>query len=157
MITSLPELLARGATLLGGKPTSLPVDILQSTTEGQEPKAPPLGSHSTPLPTANPIRPHPPKAEGQVSMTMEVRELLSQVALDTSGHASGSSTPKGLEPVVLVTPLPPKWEDLTKLVDMSSQVSTLDDAEMEDPSLEEIPPLPLLQLEPQGPVAMPLP
>ena len=31
MITSLPELLAKGATLLGGKPAPLPVDILQST------------------------------------------------------------------------------------------------------------------------------
>ena len=41
--------------------------------------------------------------------------------------------------MVLVTPLPPNWEDLAKLVDTSSQVSTPDDAEMEDPSLEEIP------------------
>ena len=93
MITSSPELLARGATLLRGKPASLPVDFLQSTTKGQEPKAPLFGSHLTPIPTASPIRAHPPKAEGQVSMTMEVRELLSWVALDTSGHASGSSTP----------------------------------------------------------------
>ena len=38
--------------------------------------------------------------------------------------------------MVLVTPLPPKWEDLAKLVDTSSQVSTPDDTEMEDPSLE---------------------
>ena len=66
-------------------------------------------------------------------MTMEVRELLSNVALETYGHASGSSTPKRLEPVVLVTPLPPKWEDLSKPVDTSSQVSTADDAEMEIP------------------------
>ena len=72
-------------------------------------------------------------------MTMEVREPLSQVALDTSRHASGSSTPKGLEPMVLVTPLPPKLEDLAKLVDTSSQVSAPDDSEIEDPSLEEIP------------------
>ena len=70
---------------------------------------------------------------------MEMRELLSQVALDTSGHASGSSTPKRLEPVVLVTPLPPKWEEFARPVDMSSQMSAPDDAEMEDPSLEEIP------------------
>ena len=44
-----------------------------------------------------------------------------------------------LEPMVLVTPLPPKWQDLAKLVDTSSQVSTPDDAEMEDLSLEDIP------------------
>ena len=139
MITSLPELLAQGATLLGGEPAPLPVDILQSTTKGQEPEVLPFGGHSSPIPTASPIRAHPPKAEGQVSMTMEVRELLSQVALDTSGHTSGSSTPKRLEPVVLVTPLPPKQKDLARLVDTSSQVSAPDDAEMEDPSLEEIP------------------
>ena len=72
-------------------------------------------------------------------MTMEMRELLSWVALDTSGPASGSSTPKRLEPMALVTPLPPKWEDLTRLVDTSSQVSAPDNAEMENPSLEEIP------------------
>ena len=124
--------------MLRGKPASLPVDILQSTTKQQEPKALPLGSHSTPIPTSSPTRAHPPKVEGQVSMTMEVRELLSKTALDTSGHASGSSTPKRLEPMVLVTPLPPKWEDLTKPVDTSLQVSTPDDAEMEDLSLEEI-------------------
>ena len=85
MIMSLPELLARGTTLLRDKQAFLPMDILQSTTKGQDPKALPFGSHSTPIPTASSIRAHPPKAEGQVSMTMEVRELLSWVALDTSG------------------------------------------------------------------------
>ena len=38
-------------------------------------------------------------------MTMEVRELLSQVGLDMSGHAPGNSTLKRLEPMVLVIPL----------------------------------------------------
>ena len=56
-------------------------------------------------------------------MTMEVRELLFWVGLDTSGHASGHSTPKRLEPMVLVTPLPTKPEDFTQPVDTSSQVS----------------------------------
>ena len=72
-------------------------------------------------------------------MTMELRELLSWAALDTSEQASGSSTLKQLEPMVLVTPLSPKWEDLVRLVDTSSQVSALDDAEIEDSSLKEIP------------------
>ena len=72
-------------------------------------------------------------------MTMEVRELLSWVGLDTSEHASGNSTPKRLEPMVLVTSLPAKTEDFPPSVDTSSQVSTPDDAEMEDASLEEIP------------------
>ena len=72
-------------------------------------------------------------------MTMEVRELLSQVGLDTSEHASGSPTLKRWEPVGPVTTLPTNLEDFPKPVDMSSQVSTPDDAEMEDASLEEIP------------------
>ena len=40
--------------------------------------------------------------------------------------------------MVLVTPLPTKLEDFLWPVDTSSQVSTLDDADMEDASLEEI-------------------
>ena len=72
-------------------------------------------------------------------MTMEVRELLFQVGLDTSEHTSGNFTPKRLEPMVLIMPLPTKLEDFPQPVDTSSQVSTPDDAEMEDASLEEIP------------------
>ena len=36
VITSLPKLLAKGMTMLGGKPVYLSVVILQSTTKGQE-------------------------------------------------------------------------------------------------------------------------
>ena len=98
VITSLPRLLAKGTTMLRGEPIYLPVDIPQSTMKGQESKAPSPGNHSIPIMTAGPIRAPLPKAEGQVSMTMEVRELLSQVVLDTSGHASGGFTPKRLYP-----------------------------------------------------------
>ena len=42
--------------MLRGEPIYLPVDILQSTTKGQEPKAPSLGSHSILILTASPIR-----------------------------------------------------------------------------------------------------
>ena len=107
--------------------------------EGPELKSPPLGSHPLSILIRSPVRPPLPKVEGEVSMTTGVRELLSQVALDTSEHASGSSTTKRWEPMVLVTPLPTKPEDFSKPVDMSSQVSALNDAEMEDTSLEEIP------------------
>ena len=131
--------MAKGINLLGGEPIYLKVDILQPPTEGPELKALPLSSHSPSTLTASPARPPPPKAEGEVSMTMEVRELLSQVGLDTSEHASGSSTPKRQEPVVLVIPLLTKLEDFPKPVDMSSQVSAPNDAEMEDTSLEEVP------------------
>ena len=103
---SLPGSLAKDATMLRGKPIYLPVDIPQSTAKGQESKAPSPGSHSIPILTASPIRVPPSKVEGQVSMTTEVRKLLSWEVLDTSGHVSGSSTPKRLEPMILVTPLP---------------------------------------------------
>ena len=138
MISSLPELLAKDTTMLRGKPIYLPVDIPQSTAKGQETKALSLGGHSNPIPTTSPIRALLPMAEGQVSMTTEVRELLSWVVLETSGHASGSSTPKRLEPMVLVTPLPPKKEDFSKPVDMSSQMSAPDATKMDDPTPEEI-------------------
>ena len=100
--------------------------------EGPELKALPLSGHSPSTLIASPVRPSLPKVEGEVSMTMEVRELPSLVWLDTSEHASWSSTPKRQEPVVLVTPLLSKPEDFPKPVDTSSQVSTPDNAEMED-------------------------
>ena len=77
VITSSPELLAKGLTMLGSKPIYLLVDILQSAMKGQESKAPSPGGHSIPILTASHIRAPPSKAEGQVSMTTEVRELLS--------------------------------------------------------------------------------
>ena len=119
VIASPPELLAKGANLLGGKPIYLKVDILQSVMEGPKLNVPPPGSQSSLL-SASPIRAPLPKAEGEVSMTMEVRQLLSWVGLDMSGHASGNSTPKRLEPVVLVIPLPTKLEDFLWPVNTSS-------------------------------------
>ena len=109
--------MAKGINLLSSDPVYLKVNILQSKTQGPELKALPLSSHSPSTLVASPIRPPLPKAEGEVSMTMEVRELLSQVGLDTSEHASGSSTPKRQEPVVLVTPLTTKPEDFPKPVE----------------------------------------
>ena len=108
LITSPLEPMAKGINLLSSKPIYLKVDIPQTNTEGPELKAPPLGSHSPSTSIASPVRPPLLKAEGEVSMTMEVRELLSQVGSGTSEHASGSSTPKRQELVVLVTPLPTK-------------------------------------------------
>ena len=102
---------AKGVNLLRDKSIYLKVDILQSIAEGPELKALPLSSHSSSILITSPIRPPPPKVEGEISMTMEVRELLSWAVLDTSEHISGSSTPKRQEPMVLVTPLPTKLED----------------------------------------------
>ena len=79
--------------------------------------------------------------ESQVSMTMEVSELLSWVALDTSSQALGCSTPK--RPGSLASGAPPLLlESSVKPVDTSSQVSPQasipDDAKPDDPTPEEI-------------------
>ena len=71
-------------------------------------------------------------------MTIDVSELLSQAVLDTSGIASGSSTPKRPGFLALATPLPLKPEDSAKLVDTSSQVSAPEDVEMDNLTLEEV-------------------
>ena len=131
--------MARGTNLLGGKPIYLKVDIPQPSTEEPELKALPLGGYSSSTLIPSPVRAPLLKAEGEVSMTMEVRELLSGVILDTSGQASRNSTPKRLNPMVVLTPPPPKMGDFPRLVDTSSQVSAPDDAEMGGTSLEEIP------------------
>ena len=95
VITSLPKLLAKGTTMLRGKPIYLPVDILQSSAKGQESKALSPGSHSIPILTASPIRAPLLKTAGWVSMTMEVRELLSWVALDISRQVLGVPLQRG--------------------------------------------------------------
>ena len=71
-------------------------------------------------------------------MTMEVSKLLLRAVLDTSGLASGSSTPKRPGPLALATTLSLKPENSTKPVDTSSQVRAPDDMEMDDPTQEEI-------------------
>ena len=81
--------------MLRGEPIYLSVDILQSAAKGQKPKAPTPGRHSIPILTTSPIRAPPSKAEGQVSMKMEVRELLSKVALDMSGQVLGAPPLRG--------------------------------------------------------------
>ena len=113
-------------------------DLSQSTTKEQESKALSLGSGVSPSLAASPTRALPPKAEGQISMTMEVSKLLSRAALNTSGLASRSSTPKRPGSLALATPLPVKLGDSAKQVDASSQGSISDDAEMDDPTLKEI-------------------
>ena len=77
VITTLPESLSKGMTLLEGKSTFLHVDLSQSATKEQEPRTLSPGSGLSPTPAINPTRAFPPKVEGQISMTMEVSELLS--------------------------------------------------------------------------------
>ena len=107
VIASLPRSLARGTNLLGGKPIYLKVGIPQSMAEGPELTVPPSDICPSIL-MASSIKATPPKVEREISMTMEVRELLSQAVLDTSGHVSVNSTPKRLNPMVVLTPLPHK-------------------------------------------------
>ena len=147
VILTIPESLSNGVTMLEGKSTFLQVDLSQSTTKEQEPRTLSPGSGLSPTPAAGPTRAYLPKVEGQISMTMEVSELLSWAALDTSGLVSGSSTPKRSGSLATAEPL--TLEDSTKLVDTSCQVSSPGDAEMDDPPGAD-PSLSTSQLKPWG-------
>ena len=149
--TSLPESLSKGVTMLEGESTLLQVDLLQSATKGF--KVLSLGGCSNTTPAASPTWASPPKTESQVSMTMEVSKLLSQVALDTSSQALGGSTPKRPVSLALASSFPLKPDDSTKLVDSSSQVSIPDKEEVDNPMLivlqraAAMPPLEVTQLQ----------
>ena len=75
-------------------------------------------------------------------MTTEVRELLTWAVLDMSRHGSMNSTPKRLNPKVVLTPLAHQLGDISSPVDTSSQVGAPDDVKMGEASLEEIPAVP---------------
>ena len=76
IITSLPESLANDISLTGGKSIYLEIDILQSMAEEPDQKALPIGKCSTIIITS-PHKTNPPPKSGEVSMTMEVRNVLS--------------------------------------------------------------------------------
>ena len=84
---------------------------------------------------ASPHKSTPPKLEGEGSMTREVRDLLSRVILEMSGHGSESSTPRRPHPAVILMPPSHQPKELLQPVDTLSQVST----EMSEVSLEGIP------------------
>ena len=137
IIVSLPESLVNSTSLTGGGSVYLEVDILQPIVEEPDWKALPLGRCSSIL-IASPLKTTPPKPEREVSMTMEVRNLLSRAMLDMPGHVLRNLTPKRPNPVVVLTPPSHKLRDLPRLADMSSQLSTPDDAEMAEASLEKV-------------------
>ena len=83
---------------------------------------------------SQPSQVHPPISEGEGSMTLEVRNILSQAMLEMSGCRSKSLTLERPNPVVIPMPLPQKSKELLQPVDTSSQVS----AEMAEASLEGI-------------------
>ena len=138
VVTTLPKSLANGISQMGGRSIYLEINILQSMAEELDWKALPLGKCSAVI-IASPLKTTPLKPEREVSMTMEVRSLLSQAMLDMSGHGSGNSTQKRPNPVAILTPPPHKLRDLPKLVDNSSQVSALIDIKMAETSLGEVP------------------
>ena len=76
IITSLPESLANSISLTRGESVYLETDIPQSLAEELDQKALPVGKCSTII-IASPHKTISPKSEGEVSMTMEVRSLLS--------------------------------------------------------------------------------
>ena len=111
IIISLPESLANGISLTGGKSMYLEFDIPHPMAKELDWKALPPGRHSSII-ISSPLKTTPPKLEREVSITMEVRSLLSHVILDMSHHGSGNSTPKRPNPVVILTPQPHKLKDL---------------------------------------------
>ena len=119
IITSLPESLANGISLTGGRSVYIEVNIAQPIMEELDWKALPLGRCCSIL-MASPLKTTPPKPEREVSITMEVRSLLSWAMLDMSGHMSWNLTPKRPNPMIVITPPPHKLRDLSRLVDTSS-------------------------------------
>ena len=77
VIMTLPESLSNGMTMLKGESTFLQVDLSHSATQEQELNALSPGGGLSPTLAANPARAFPPKVKGQISMTMDVSELLS--------------------------------------------------------------------------------
>ena len=90
IITSLPEPLASGISLTTGKPIYLGIDIPSPPMEELDQKILPLGKVFTSI-VASPHK-SPLKSEG--SMTMEVRNLLSQAVLEMSSCRSEHSSPR---------------------------------------------------------------
>ena len=134
IITSLPGSLANSISLTGGGSINLELFIPQPMVEEPDWKASPLGRCSSIL-IASPLRTTPPKLEGDFGMTMEVWSLLSRAMLDTSGHGSGTLTPKRPNPMVILTSPPHKLRDFSRLVDTLSQVSAPNDVKMAEVSL----------------------
>ena len=131
IITSLPEPLASGISLTAGEPIYLGIDILPPPVEEPEQKVLPFGEAFT-IVVASPHK-CPPKSEG--SMTMEVRNLLSQAILEMSSCRSKNLTPRRPAPAVVPTTPPQKPDGPLQPVDNSSQANT----KMAEASLEDIP------------------
>ena len=131
IITTLPEPLDSGISIIASEHIYLGIDIPSPPVEELDQKIPPLGKVPTILITS----PHksPPKSEG--SMTTEVSNLLSQAVLEVSSCESKHSSPR--RPTTAAVPMTPpqKPEVPLQAVDTSSQAS-IDEAEA---PLEDLP------------------
>ena len=87
IITSLPESLANSISLTGSRSIYLEINIPQPMVKESDWKALPLGRHSAII-ISRSLKTTPPKLEKEVSMTMEVRSLLSQVTCLVTGQGT---------------------------------------------------------------------
>ena len=131
IITTLPDLLGSGISLIISEHIYLEIDIPSPTIEEPDHKMPPLKDIPTFLITSPPKS--PPKSKG--SMTMEVSNLLSQAVLEASSCGSQQSSPRRPTTAVVLISLPWKPEGLPLPPNTSSQAS-IDEGEA---SLEDIP------------------
>ena len=129
IITTLPELLSSGTSIIAIEHLYLEIDI--PPKEESDTKAPPIGEASI-IQATNPHK-SPLKLEG--SKTAEVKHLLDQAIMEASNCESKQSSPEKITTAVVSASPPQKSEVTVPPVDMSSQAS-IKEAEG---SLEDIP------------------
>ena len=115
IITTLPDPLGSGTSLIATKHIYLEIDIPSPPMEEPDQKMPPLKDIHTILITS------PPKSKG--SMTTEVHNLLSQAVLEASSCESQQSPPRRVTTAVVPTSPPQRPEGLPLPADTSSQAS----------------------------------
>ena len=131
VITTLPEPLDSGISLITSKHIYLGNDIPSPPVEEPDQKILPLKDIPMILITSPPKS--PPKSEG--SMTTKVSNLLSRAVLEASSSDSQHSSPRRPTTAVVFMSLPWKPEGLPQSANTSSQAS-IDEGEA---SLEDIP------------------
>ena len=104
IITTLPEMLDSGISLITSEHIYLGIDIPSPPVEEPDQKMPPLEDIPTILTTSPPKS--PPKSEG--SMTTEVSNLLSWAVLEVSSCESQHSSPR--RPTTALVFMSPPWK-----------------------------------------------
>ena len=131
IITTLPDLLGSGTSLITSKYIYLEIDIPSPPREEPDQKMLPLEDIPTILISSPPKSPS--KSKG--SMTAEVSNLLYQAVLEVSSCESQQSPPRRATTAVVLMSPPQRPEGLLLPADTSSQAS-IDEGEA---SLEDIP------------------